>query len=44
MTHQYKSDKLQKEIIKNLSLKDTNKPTTAELGSKWQDNYFYIFK
>lgn len=36
--HQYESDKLRREIVKNLSPQGASEPTTAESESPWQDN------
>lgn len=35
--HQYESDRLRREIVKNLSPRGTSEPTTAESESPWQD-------
>lgn len=36
--HQYESDRLRREIVKNLSRQGASEPTTAESESPWQDN------
>lgn len=36
--HQYESDRLRREIVKNLSPQGASEPTTAESESPWQDN------
>lgn len=36
--HQYESDRLRREIVKNLSARETSEPTTAESESPWQDD------
>lgn len=36
--HQYESDRLRREIVKNLSPKGVSEPTTAESESPWQDD------
>ena len=36
--HQYESDRLRREIVKNLSPRGTSEPTTAESESPWQDD------
>lgn len=35
--HQYESDRLRREIVKNLSPRGTSEPTTAESEPPWQD-------
>lgn len=37
LAHQYESDRLRREIVKNLSPRGTSEPTTAESESPWQD-------
>lgn len=36
--HQYESDRLRREIVKNLSPRGVSEPTTAESESPWQDD------
>lgn len=36
--HQYESDRLRREIVKNLSPRGASEPTTAESESPWQDS------
>lgn len=36
--HQYESDRLRREIVKNLSPRGTSEPTTADSESPWQDD------
>lgn len=37
-SHQYESDRLRREIVKNLGPRGLSEPTTAESESPWQDN------
>ena len=37
-SHQYESDRLRREIVKNLSPRGLSEPTTAESESPWQDD------